>query len=440
MKESFRWNPYADQPHNVAPRGKRFRRHLRFAPGYMSLAAANLRRAVPVLRRYRRLRDRMYRTPARLEDPFGMAVVPSRERAEAQLEGLGELGISRALFRIPSWEPERLTALAEFVDELSAKGIETTAALLQNREDVLDPPRWRGFLDETFERFGKRCTGFEIGHAWNRTKWGVWDYREYRSLAAAAFEAAEGRDVRLLGPAVIDFEFHLYPPLLGRLPFDTVTSLLYVDRMGAPENRQAGWDTSRKTALLRAVVDVCARPETALWVTEVNWPLKGTGRYSPAAGRPNVTEDEQADFLVRYYILALAGGFVERVYWWRLAAPGYGLIDDRDGGWRKRPGFQALAALVSRLRDSSFLDSRIDGGRHLFLFRRRDRMVVAGWHAGGSSEVVFPRDPFRVCDRSGRELPGTGRSVRLEEAPRYIEFSCSRDEAPSEYLPELTRK
>jgi len=234
---------------------------------------------------------------------------------------------------------------------------------------------------------------------------------------------------------VIDFEFHLYPPLLNRLPFDPVTSLLYVDRVGAPENKQAGWDTSRKTALLRAVVDVCSRPESALWITEVNWPLKGTGAYSPAAGRPNVTEEEQADYLVRYHLLTLASGFVERVYWWRLAAPGYGLIDDRGPVRRRRPAFRAMAAMTSRLKGARFIRGRIIEGIHLFLFVRGGKALMVGWVTGGRQEAVFPRAPIRIEDRSGDPLPRTGRTVTLESAPRYIEFPAGTEEEYARLFP-----
>ena len=76
---------------------------------------------------------------------------------------------------------------------------------------------------------------------------------EYVALARAAEEILRRHPgVELLGPSVIDFEYHVTAAVLNlRRPgfrFDAVSALLYVDRRGAPENRQAGLDTEDKVA------------------------------------------------------------------------------------------------------------------------------------------------------------------------------------------------
>ena len=44
--------------------------------------------------------------------------------------------------------------------------------------------------------------------------------------------------------------------------------------------------------------------------------------------------------MIRYLLIALCSGMVERVYWRRLVARGFGLIDDVEPGtWRPRPAF-----------------------------------------------------------------------------------------------------
>jgi hypothetical protein len=298
MKETFRWNPHTDQPHNVGSRGGRFLRHLTYAPSYLGMIGSNLWKSVPVLLRYRFLRRFSYQFPVIIQDPFAVAISPVRdERQEKELVGLlADLGITQSLLRIPSWESNRLQVYERFLARLQEAGIEVLVALLQRRQDVLESEVWERFLVEVFSRFGSKDVLFEVGHAWNRTKWGIWDHREYLRLARAALAAAREHEVRLVGPAVIDFEFHLYAPVLKHIDFDIISSLLYVDRTGPPEGKQFGWDTSRKLALLRAIVDKCSRKGRELWITEVNWPLKDTGEYSPAAGRPNVGEEEQADY------------------------------------------------------------------------------------------------------------------------------------------------
>ncbi len=56
MKETFRWNPYADQPHNVAPKNERLRHHFKHAGSYFPLLFSNLRKLAPGLKLYRKYR------------------------------------------------------------------------------------------------------------------------------------------------------------------------------------------------------------------------------------------------------------------------------------------------------------------------------------------------------------------------------------------------
>ena len=422
MAFRFEWNPFADQPHNVAPRKERLRHHIRHGGTYFSLLAANLCQMRPVLALYRRYWRRMYQQEVKLGDPFGVSVSPEEGREEEILTLLREMNAQKALLRIPSWERENLDFYERFAKGLFSHGVKLTAALLQNREDVTDPQRWTSFLEEVFSRFNQVVDFFEIGHAWNRTKWGVWDYQEYLSLARPASVMAEKYQTKTVGPAVIDFEFHLYPPVLEKVSFDRISSLLYVDRMGAPENKQYGWNTSRKLALLKAIVDVVTHTNQRIWITEVNWPLKGTGKYSPASGKPNVSEEEQADFLVRYYILCLASGFVERIYWWQLVAPGYGLVDSRERPWRKRPSYQALKTLIVLLQERTFSGRVPHPEAELFSFTTGEKDLVVCWTTGPTLQHRFSREISRVLSRNGQELTKHENSVQIDGSPKYVVF------------------
>jgi len=423
MKDLFKWNPYADQPHNIAPKKERFRFHLKHSGSYIRLILCNLSKALPVLARYRTIRKSLYHLPASLGDPFGIAVSPGKNGPQKIVSCLEEMDMEKILIRIPSWENARLNAYKKFIEEVRGQKREVLVALLQNREDVKDPKKWRFFLERVFDEFRDLCSIFEIGHAWNRTKWGVWDYREYLDLAYPALELAEKFGIKIAGPAVIDFEFHLYPAILKEIPFDVVSSLLYVDRVGAPENTQFGWDTAKKTALLRAVIDGSGQEGKNLWITEVNWPLEGTGKYSPVSGKPNVSESLQRDYLVRYYILVLAGGLVERVYWWQLAAPGYGLIDDRDNKWRKRPAFNAMCFLASQLRNSECMGRIKIDKAEVFSFRRNDEDFAVGWTNQKPIKQRFPRKIKKILSVTGEEIsPTEDGTVYIDGSPKYIYF------------------
>ncbi len=422
MSFRFEWNPYADQPHNIAPRRERLKHHLKHGGTYFSLFASNFRRMRPVLALYRQYWKRMYQERVMLEDPFCVSVSPAAGREEEVLALLRELDIHKALFRIPSWDMQRLDLYERFAKSLFSQGLELTTALLQNREDILDPQRWACFLEDVFSRFRQVTSYFEIGHAWNRTKWGIWDYQEYLSLARPASSLAEKYQVKIIGPAVIDFEFHLYPPVLDAVHFDRISSLLYVDRMGAPENKQYGWNTSRKLALLKAIVDVVTKKERGLWITEVNWPLEGTGKYSPASGKPNVSEEKQADYLVRYYVLCLACGFVDRIYWWQLVAPGYGLVDSRENIWRKRPSFHALRTITTHLEKSSFLGRELHPELEIFIFQKEEIDFAICWTTGDALEHNFSREVLEVLNRDGQKISLTDNRVQISGSPKYVFF------------------
>jgi hypothetical protein len=427
MSEHFRWNVYADQPHNVAPKRERFRHHLRHSGSYVSLLADNLKKAVPVLSLYRKYRKTLFQQPQPIGDPFGLAISPS-ERNEEAIALFQESGVKRALVRIPSWEKNKLGELEVLCQLLEESGIGLVFALLQQRDDVLHPQQWADFCKNIFARFSRFSPFFEIGHAWNRTKWGIWDHKEYLGLAESSLRAAEGCGINLVGPAVIDFEFHLYPSILKKVPFDVVSSLFYVDRVGAPESKQFGWDAVHKLALLRAVVNTCLE-DRPLWITEVNWPLEGTGKYSPAAGKPNVSEEEQADYLVRYYILLIVTGWVERIYWWQLIAHGYGLIDGRGSSWRKRSSFQALKTMVKHLKGSRFEGKIPHPQAEIFAFCRGEENVLViwtkekkNWDLALPLPAICPGRPVNVFDRDGREIAAADQQIFLEGSPKYVYY------------------
>ncbi|GAF78480.1 unnamed protein product, partial [marine sediment metagenome] len=95
MKETFRWNPYADQPHNVAPKEERLRHHIEHAGSYFRLLFSNLRKLVPGLRLYGKYRKFQYREKVRIVDPFAVAVSPLGNRNEEVVALLEETGAAK---------------------------------------------------------------------------------------------------------------------------------------------------------------------------------------------------------------------------------------------------------------------------------------------------------------------------------------------------------
>lgn len=420
------WDHLSDQPHQHASRLEKWAIRLADSPSHLRDLAVVVASAPPVWRRYHELRASRGTKPVTFSG-VGLAVRPWPQDLEGQLREIAELGVGPVMLRLHPWETAHDDEL-RLAAALQAAGHELSFAIPQNRELVRDRARWREAVAEIAERFTPYGRHFQVGQAINRSKWGVWTHQEYVELYLEAAEILRRRGgVEVMGPAVIDFEFQSTMALVNRrlpqLRFDIVSSLLYVDRRGAPENRQMGLDTADKVTLLRAIADVGRCSEGRCWITEVNWPL-WEGPHSPAGRTVSVGEEAQADYLVRYYLLALGTGLVERVFWWRLLARGYGLIaPGGDGSRRRRPAWYAMRTMIDRLEGAVFNGPLpAPAGAHLYDFRREDGPdLVVGWSLEGSARAVLPRPAVEVVGRDGDRLEGAaGREVDLGPSPTYF--------------------
>jgi len=434
-REKAVWDPLSDQPHQHASRAERWRIRMADA-GVHGAAALAVARSLPgTVRRYRALQRNLHDRPVPW-DGVGVALRPLPGRLDELLGAVEGLGVSRLLLRLHPWQESHddEEALARALHD---RGLELAFALPQNRGLVRNPERWRAAVEELAERFTPFGREFQIGQAINRSKWGVWNYREYLDLAtAAAAILRRYPQVEIAGPAVIDFEYQATAAVLNMhapdLHFDIVSSLLYVDRRGAPENPQLGFDTVDKVVLLKAVAETARNSTGRCWVTEVNWPLR-EGPHSPAGRSVSVDEETQADYLVRYYLLTLGTGLVERVYWWQLAARGYGLADPLDdGGLRLRPSYRALATLNRMLDGATLIDDGQGGARptdadatpstYLRCFREASGAdLYVGWTNGPSANIELPRPIDCAFDRDGADLDQSGdTNVEVSVSPRYF--------------------
>lgn len=429
------WDYLSDQPHLHAGRFEKVAARLVDAGAHLTQATALVTSLPRIRRRYRELKESLYREPV----PFfgaGVAVRPPADPARdaTLLHALDELGARHVLLRLHPWEADhdREEALARSLFE---RNLEITFALPQNRDLVKDltvgGSRWADAVEELARRFTPYGRHFQVGQAINRSKWGVWNHREYGALAATAAEILyrHREDVEILGPAVIDFEVHVTAAVVNArdlgVRFDALASLLYVDRRGAPENRQLGFNSVDKAVILQAIADTARHCAGRSWITEVNWPLQ-EGPHSPAGKSVSVDEETQADYLVRFFLMTLGTGLVERVFWWRMAAKGYGLIDPTgDEGWRRRPSYRAFQVLIRSLEGASFrgpLPARPPAW--LYRFTRNDGgEVVVGWSSRGRVEVELPSRPQQAWSRDGDALCASqGTTMEVVESPRYFEL------------------
>ncbi len=362
----------------------------------LEMATASLRIGPGARRVCRELMAEAFTKPVNLQGRIGLSVNLEPERFEKERRWLAPMGPIPLLVRLYHHESEARRRFAiEAIRKLNSEGHKVIVALVQDRRAILFPGKWREFVDNAGAALSGFVEAFELGHAINRVKWGVWNYAEHRTLLEA-FARWPDRypQVPVIGPAGIDFEFPRVLPLMDHLPdgveWDAFSHHLYVDRRGLPENNQAGYDTVRKLALARAIARVHPRCRERVIVSEVNWPLRGTGVWSPVGSPwespgprqndPSVDEDTYAACMTRYLLLALCSGMADRVYWWNLAAHGFGLIDDRDAkGWRPRAAYHEFLRLAGLSQTATYLRREEAGDRIRLVFDRGGQPLRIEW-------------------------------------------------------------
>ena len=338
------------------------------------------------------------------------------------------LELRRIAVRIPMREIHDLREYVDFIRQFSAYRI--LVVIVQDRNVIENPKKLEDSLERIFESLSGIVYCYQVGNAMNRLKWGFVSHDEWFRFFQVAWDLRNRKfpELKLLGGTVIDFEPLDHCRSLHNgfaMEYDGYAALLYVDRRGAPENRQMGFDLEGKIELLCRIMKGSRNLDSAesrLWITEVNWPLRDTGPHSPALGASQVGEEEQLRYLVRYYLLALATGRVEACYWHQLVAPGYGLIDNRGGTVRKRAAFRGFATLC-RLFNGARIErfGRQDELGHYQLTARKDgKQTVALWCHDRETTVPMPTGK-RVVDIEGRvSSVAAGQPVRISGSATYL--------------------
>ena len=414
MKPPFAWDDHSDQPYQLKDRAlkKRLRRAERFSLFKTALSGLFFLPLSVVAMPFLRKREV---EPSRFA---GLIVDPLRDPA-ASREAIEALGVEELLIRVKMWDISSLETAADFARQL--RGKQLFFVIMQDREHVEDAALSRETFARIFTALSPFGSRFQIGTTLNRAKWGFASVDEYlrffntaRQLRDDAFPALE-----LVGPGVIDFEYHYTAHALfnfSGVRFDAVSALLYVDRRGAPENTQAGCDLTCKINLLSAMTMLSPRAKYPLYLTETNWPLTGTAPYAPTSEKECVDEEMHASYLVRYYLLALATQQVRTVYWHQLVAPGYGLVDNRDG-WRERPAFRAFKTFIALCGNARYIALQQQRNRFEMLLQNEDGLLRIFWTNGETFTRHFAQ-PQRFVDRDGE--PFVTDTLDISDAPVYL--------------------
>lgn len=411
LKDIWIWDDLSDQSLGAASR--RERKKLYPVNRSWRLAVDSLRAGWSIRRKYQEIKQHIYANPVSMTGRLGVSVSPVKKTFEDELALLGELNIGPVLVRVCHHDSaEQVEFQMELIKRLSAVGHEVCLALVQDREAILHSAQWEKFVLDVLANAGTHIHSLEFGHAINRVKWGIWDFRElsklYKPLSTIK-SIYPGIDI--IGPATIDFEYAFMLSALKEwpkeVPLAAVSHHLYVDRRGAPENLQSGFNLIDKCVLAKAIAEHHDSGNSKVIISEVNWPIAGTGKYSPVTvpfdyrNLPEVSIDESgvdeqlyASYMIRYLIMGLCSGSVERIYWWRLVARGYGLANLSDTDEiQLRPGFTAFQYFQGLLGNATFVSADIPeqlGSRHgLYRF----------WFESEEGEKIA------VCWSHGIDLP-----------------------------------
>lgn len=413
MKAPFIWDHNSDQPYQLKDRSFKKAMRKKELPSLLTTVFS----ALFILPVAMLLQGLIPKRAIATDDFFGMSINLDKE-PEATKELVRELGLTTLLIRFPLWEMARLNEYVAFVQHYSDKKI--ILNVMQDREHVEGLALLQEDIKTVFTAFAPLVDGFQIGSTINRAKWGFFSVREYLRFYAAAYEIKQSDfpHIRLLGPSVIDFEYHFSVHALFnffRLRYDAVTALLYVDRRGAPENTQMGYDLIKKIALMDALAMLSPKAKRELYITETNWPISNTAPFAPTSEHECVSEEEYANFMVRYYLLAFASQKVERVYWHQLVAPGYGLIDNRNG-LHKRSAFNAFKTMYTLLADMHLHSFAHSKGIYTLVAKNSTQTTTATWSP--DLQTMTYNTPQTYMDRDGR----THSSQYVDIGPSPIYF------------------
>jgi hypothetical protein len=178
---------------------------------------------------------------------------------------------------------------------------------------------------------------------------------------------------------------------------------------------QMGFALQDKISLLSTMVWLSPKSEHKLHITETNWPLSGTAPYAPTSEYECVSEDLYADYMLRYYLLAFASQQVDSVSWHQLIAPGYGLVDNREG-IKKRSAFKTYKFMVQNLKNAQFL--RLDIKRDYYILQCLVDNKLLQIHWSLKPTTLKNEEFFTVYTHEGEPL--RDEILSIGSSPLYI--------------------
>ncbi|TLS72919.1 hypothetical protein FE246_00085 [Aliarcobacter thereius] len=352
VNEKFIWDNYSDQPHIIKDRAFKKAMRKKHLKDFIKMFLSSIF-ILPIALLFMKFFKGKVETSN--QDFIGLGVNLDKDDGKnIQQELVEELGVKNLIIRIPLWDIKNIDLYVDFAKSFNTKSKKNILLnIMQDRANIENYKLLKENLRTIFTKFKDISNEFQIGTTINRLKWGFFSVKEYMNFYKVAqnLKEQEFPNIKLLGPSVIDFEYYYNVRAMfnmKKIKYDITSALLYVDRRGSPQNTQYGiFDLKNKIDLLFSLVKLS--PKTLsddIYITEVNWPIKNTAPYAPTSEKECVTNEEYTKYIIDYFKIARDSKKIKRVYWHQLIAPGYGLVDNRDGKIVKYPQFYALKELL----------------------------------------------------------------------------------------------
>ena len=173
---------------------------------------------------------------------YGMSV--NLDKGDKQQELIEELEVKSLLIRMPLSDIQNIDNYYNFAKSFGDDK-QILINIMQDRAHIEDLEILKQDIYIIFKTFKSITNEFQIGTTINRTKWGFFSIKEYLKFYETVQNLRDDKysTIKLIGPSVIDFEYHYTIRALFNnfnISYDKLSSLLYVDRRGAPQNTQMG--------------------------------------------------------------------------------------------------------------------------------------------------------------------------------------------------------
>ncbi|WP_418179813.1 hypothetical protein ACNSOO_05020 [Aliarcobacter lanthieri] len=351
-KEPFIWDNFSDQPYVIKDKSYKKAMRKKNIKDYIKLFFSSIF-ILPLSIFFMKLFKVKIKTSN--QDFIGLGVNLDKDDGQnIQQDLVEELGVKNLIIRLPLWDIQNIDSYVSFAKSFNQKSKKNILInIMQDRENIENHEFFRQNLKAIFIKFKNISDEFQIGTTINRLKWGFFSVKEYMDFYLIAQNLKEQKfpNIKLLGPSVIDFEYYYNVRAmfnLKKIKYDVTSALLYVDRRGSPKNKQYGiFDLKNKIDLLYSLVKLS--PKTInddIYITETNWPIKNKVPYAPTSEKECVSNEDYTKYMLDYFNITKNTKKIKRVYWHQLIAPGYGLVDNRDGKIVKYPQFYAFKELL----------------------------------------------------------------------------------------------